>query len=130
MGRETMAGLVQRILRDIIKSGKDGIVRSSPDISVLWAGSRDGRPVSTYGIFIGSDCICFGHKNEVKPYEIHIPPREKVKQYAPMVADILRAAGMLVEILENEIIVIDGMEIPWDGEKMTMYSGKVNIFIH
>lgn len=124
-----MAGLVQRMLRDIIKSGKDGIVRSSPDISVLWSGYAISGLVNTYGIFMGSDCICYGHSNEVKPYEIRIPPREKVRQYAPMVADILRAAGMLVEILENEIIVIDGMEIPWDGEKMTMYSGKVNIFI-
>ena len=123
-----MTGLIEKMLRDLIESKKDGRVKSSPDLSVLWGTPMEDASNQIYGMFLGSDVICFGRGNGNKPYEIHIPDRDKVRANGPLIIDILRASGMEVE-LSGETIILDGMEVPWHAERMFLDGGKITVLI-
>lgn len=123
-----MAGLIETMVRDAIKSESDTLIKSTPDLSVFWAGPGS-NPVNTYGIFIGSDLICYGRKGEPRPYEVHIPHRNKVNALGPVLMDILRATGLKAELF-GETIVLEGMEVPWDADKMILDSGKLGVIIN
>lgn len=123
-----MAGLIEKMLRDLIESKKDGKVKSSPDLSVLWGAPMEDASNQIYGMFLGPDVICFGRGNGNKPYEIHIPDREKVRANGPLIIDILRASGMEVELF-GETIILEGMEVPWDAERMLLDGGKITVLI-
>ena len=121
-----MTGLIEKMLRDLIESKKDGKVKSSPELSVLWGTPMKNACDEVYGMFLGSDLICFGHGNSDKPYEIHIPARDKVRANGPLLIDILRASGMDAELF-GETIVLEGMEVPWNIEKMFLNDVKITV---
>jgi hypothetical protein len=123
-----MAGLIETMIRNAIKSESDTIIKSTPDMSIFWAGSRDNKPVNTYGIFIGTYLICYGRKGAPRPYEVHIPPRKEVNTLGQVLIDILRAVGMNAELFVGDTIILEGMEVPWDAEKMHLGCGT-DVFI-
>ena len=123
-----MAGLIEKMLRDLIESKKDGMVKSSPNLRVIWGAPMEDASKQIYGIFMGPDVICFGRGDGSKPYEIHIPDREKVKANGPLIIDILRATGMEVELF-GETIILEGMEVPWNAERMFLSSNNITVLI-